>query len=351
MAVLSVVIAAHGVAPYLGECLDSVLAGAPADLDVVGVDDASPDECGEILDDYAARDARVRAVHLSPNHGLGPARNAGLDIARGDYVWFVDGDDRLAHGASGRVAAQLAESHPDVLLLRHAFLVDGRVRPDPRGARVPRFSGTATTADRPQLLRVRQAAWNRVVCRDALAAPGLRFPEGWYEDVAFSHLSLVAADRVAIQPGAAYLYRQRDGAITATVSPRHFEVFRQYERLYDELDPGVPAAVRAELFELMIEHYLVVVGTEGRVPDAMRPDFFSRIVEHYHRYLPPEGYPTPPGVAGLKQRFVRWDAYGLFHTFRTAYRSARRARSALAHLHQGGQNLDETPPIASRRIR
>jgi len=143
------------------------------------------------------------------------------------------------------------------------------------------------------------------------------------------------------------LYRQRDGAITATVSPRHFEVFRQYERLYDELDPNVPAAVRAELFELMIEHYLVVVGTEGRVPAAMRPDFFGRIVEHYHRYLPPQGYAMPSGVAGLKQRFVRWDAYGLFHTLRAAYRSARRARSAVGHRQKARENLDEMPPIAS----
>src|SRR5690349_20732439 len=86
---LSIIVPVHGVADYLPECIDSILAGAPPRLQVVAVDDASPDGAGVILDDYARRDARVCVLHLAENVGLGPDRNAGAAQARGEYLCFV----------------------------------------------------------------------------------------------------------------------------------------------------------------------------------------------------------------------------------------------------------------------
>ena len=101
---LSVVVPVYRVEGYLRECLDSILAGAGADVEVVAVDDASPDGCAAILDRYAAADPRVRVVRMAANVGLGMARNAGLDAARGEYVWFVDSDDWLPPGRSPRLS-------------------------------------------------------------------------------------------------------------------------------------------------------------------------------------------------------------------------------------------------------
>jgi glycosyltransferase involved in cell wall biosynthesis len=338
MVALSVVVAAHRVAPYLPACLDSILAGSPEAIQVIGVDDASPDECGAILDDCARRDARFRAVHLDQNGGLGAARNAGLDEATGEFVWFVDGDDVLAPGAVAAVLHRLRTFGPDVLLLRHAWMLGEQVARDPHAVYPPSLPDVTSVIEQPALLRVRQAAWNRVVRRDLAKQPVLRFPSGWYEDVGFSQLCLVAAERVGALGQLAYLYRQRDGAITATLSPRHFDVFAQYERLFEAL-LGWPAgeAMRPHLFELMIEHYLVIVGTDGRIPDAMRGDFFARIVEHYHRYLPPGGYALPGGINGVKHRFVRWDSYGLFRTVRNAYRAGRKAQQVIEQTMRGAR--------------
>src|SRR5262245_49674910 len=107
MPLLSVIIPVYAVQGYLRECLDSILTQSHTALELVAVDDRSPDHCAEILDEYAAGDARVRAIHLDHNVGLGPARNLGLDRATGDYVWFVDSDDWLAPGALRAVAARL----------------------------------------------------------------------------------------------------------------------------------------------------------------------------------------------------------------------------------------------------
>src|SRR5262245_43746025 len=107
MPLLSFVIPVHGGQGYLRECLDSILRQTFTDLEVVAVDDASTDHCGEILDEYAARDPRVRVLHLPSNVGLGPARNLGLAQSTGEYVWFVDSDDWVAAGCLRMIAARL----------------------------------------------------------------------------------------------------------------------------------------------------------------------------------------------------------------------------------------------------
>jgi len=114
---ISVVLPVGNVADYLPACLDSVLGPGPAaqaDLEVIAVDDASGDGCGDILDRRASHDPRLRVVHLAENAGPGRARMRGLAEAAGTYVWFVDPDDLLADGALAAVAAGLDRGRPDV---------------------------------------------------------------------------------------------------------------------------------------------------------------------------------------------------------------------------------------------
>ena len=112
MPMLSIIVAVHNVQGYLRQCLDSVLATPGSDIEVIAVDDHSPDHSPAILDEYAQRDPRLSVIHLATNVGLGLARNAGLDEATGEYVWFVDGDDWLAPGAVPAVLARLRETDP-----------------------------------------------------------------------------------------------------------------------------------------------------------------------------------------------------------------------------------------------
>lgn len=132
---LSIVVPVYGVEAHLYQCLDSVLDGVPAadaaEVELIAVDDASPDRCGEMLRSYAVRRPGVRVVTLSRNVGLGLARNAGLDEATGRYVWFVDSDDWLPPGAVTAVLGRLRRHQPDVLLLDHLRVYDdGRLEVD-----------------------------------------------------------------------------------------------------------------------------------------------------------------------------------------------------------------------------
>jgi hypothetical protein len=132
---ISVVLPVSGVEEYLAGCLDSVLGQPVAGVEVIAVDDASPDRCGEILDARAREDTRLRVIHLTESVGPGPARNLGLAQATGEYVWFVDPDDLLTTGSMEAVGQALARTRADMLLIDYRSLhASGRTERSPGGS-------------------------------------------------------------------------------------------------------------------------------------------------------------------------------------------------------------------------
>lgn len=91
---ISVIVAVYNVAPYLKKCVDSIINQTFTDIEIILVDDGSTDESGTICDQYSQRDRRIKVIHKT-NGGLSDARNAGLDICKGDFIGFVDGDDYI----------------------------------------------------------------------------------------------------------------------------------------------------------------------------------------------------------------------------------------------------------------
>ena len=92
MAKVSIIIPVYNVEKYLDKCIQSAINQTLQDIEIILVDDESPDNCPQMCDDYAKRDGRIKVVHKK-NGGLGFARNSGLEIATGEYVTFLDSDD------------------------------------------------------------------------------------------------------------------------------------------------------------------------------------------------------------------------------------------------------------------
>lgn len=95
MKLISVIVPIYKVEKYLEQCIDSILKQTYKNLEIILVDDGSPDNCGKICDNYAEKDNRIKVIHKK-NGGLSSARNAGLDIATGEYISFIDSDDYVA---------------------------------------------------------------------------------------------------------------------------------------------------------------------------------------------------------------------------------------------------------------
>ena len=92
---ISVIVPCYNVEEYLPKCIESILNQTYRNLEILLVDDGSPDNCGRICDEYAAKDSRIRIIHKK-NGGLSDARNAALDVMTGEYVTFIDSDDYVS---------------------------------------------------------------------------------------------------------------------------------------------------------------------------------------------------------------------------------------------------------------
>ncbi len=124
---LSMIIPVYKVEPWLRECLDTcVCQNIPDDeYEIICIDDGSPDNCGMILDEYAARYNQLRVIHKE-NGGVSSARNVGIDNARGEYLWFIDSDDFIAENCLRSITDRLTQTRPDMLFIKPFSFADGQ---------------------------------------------------------------------------------------------------------------------------------------------------------------------------------------------------------------------------------
>jgi CDP-glycerol glycerophosphotransferase len=324
---ISIVVPVYDVGPYLPECLDSVLGQTFADIEVIAVDGGSTDSSGQILDDRAGHDGRLRVLHLD-RIGPGPARNAGLAMATGEYVWFVDGDDMLAADSLQAIADNIRQTRPDLLLIDFEyFFPDGGADPSPGQAllrTVP--AGCHTLARQPALLNLAMTIWSKVIRREFLLGLHLPFPAGIHEDVPVTCAALLSAAKISVLGRVCYRYRQaRRGSFMTQSTEAHFGIFRSYRRVFDlvarraaEGDAGITDPVLAALFERAIWHYATILGAggwgigpagaSGLVPRRRRHRFFMMMHEDFGKYRP-DGYRVPGGARGAKFRLIERNAY------------------------------------------
>lgn len=209
---ISVIIPVYKVEAYLTACVESVLAQTYQNFEIILVDDGSPDNCPRMCDEFAARDSRIRVIHKE-NGGLASARNAGIDIARGDYLAFLDSDDLWSPLFLERLYRAIGETGADfsVCLFRRFLGEPPAELPEPAQT----ISMTRQEAFEC-LFNVRNE--NMVVAPNKLYRRHLfgsiRYPLGrLHEDEAVIHEIIGSAERVAWVEEEHYLYRQAPNSI------------------------------------------------------------------------------------------------------------------------------------------
>ncbi|WP_411079386.1 CDP-glycerol glycerophosphotransferase family protein [Streptomyces sp. cmx-18-6] len=331
----SVIVPAFRVQAYLHACLDSVLSQSFKDCEIIVVDDCSPDACGPIADEYARRDPRVTALHLPRNAGLGPARNAGMERASGDYLIFLDGDDTLLPEALQTIADRLgATGDPDVLMYDYArtYLTGRSVRNVLADRLNERGPAAFRLADRPELLELLMVVWNKTYRRAFVEAEGFAFPPGYYEDTPWTYPVLMSAGSIAVLDAVCVSYRQRRrGNILSTTSEKHFDIFDQYDRVFAFVDARPElAAWRPVLFRRMLDHFSAVYASPDRLPLPSRPAFFRRATAACRRYRTP-GAPAPRS-ARLRHGLMRVGARRTYRALAASRRLGKGLRRGTAAL-------------------
>ena len=121
--IISIIIPVYNVALFLRQCIQSIIS-QEGNIEVILADDGSPDESPSICDEYAQKDNRIHVIHKQ-NGGVSSARNAGLDAAQGEWIWFVDGDDYIAENVLKRIYQEIQKHpHADLIQMGMNYLYD-----------------------------------------------------------------------------------------------------------------------------------------------------------------------------------------------------------------------------------
>ena len=242
---ISVIVPIYKVEAYLDECVRSIVGQTYPHLEIILVDDGSPDGCGALCDEWAKRDDRIKVIH-KPNGGLSDARNTGLEIASGDYIAFVDSDDWIEPEMYERMLSALLREDADICACR----ISSRY-PDRRADwGCPEYRVTDPEQTYAMLYddaAYPVSAWNKLYRKELWKE--LRFPVGKICEDAFTTYRLIhSAKRIVQLPEALYCYRIRPESImTSRFSPRRMdeeEVWRVNYEFMQEHYPNIAPAAR-----------------------------------------------------------------------------------------------------------
>lgn len=247
---LTVIIPVYKTSATVDRCVESVVGQDYRRLEIILVDDGSPDDCPQKCDAWAARDSRIRVAHKA-NGGLGDARNCGLDMATGDYVTFVDSDDFLAPGTYAGVVAML-EAHPDYGFVEFGVCKFHGSRRQSMLALPDREYRSAADYWLGCCAYAHSYMWNKVYRRQLF--DGVRHPPRTaFEDLYTLPLLLAKAKAVATTSQGLYYYCWNGGGITATAGgDEHRALLEAHLRVMDGY-AGLPGFGRYYMHVLNIQ--------------------------------------------------------------------------------------------------
>ena len=240
---ISVIIPVYKVEKYLRKCVESVMNQTYTDLEIILVDDGSPDSCGEICEELAHRDSRIRVIHQK-NAGQSVARNVGLDQARGEYIGFIDGDDFAEPDMYYTLLDSIQKHGANLAICGHRKIYEDT----PEIKRTEENHMTVLDADglwQEVFSRLNNAAWNKLYQRDLLDGIRFRPEQNHGEDLLFNLEYIQKCNRAVINTACCYNYLQRSGSVTSSgFSEKKFgeitskDLARQMvEKVKPELEP------------------------------------------------------------------------------------------------------------------
>lgn len=221
---LSVVIPVYNVAPYLAKCLESICSQSFKDIELLCVDDASTDGSLSILQEFAAKDSRIKVIQAPSNGGLSRTRNLALDHAVGEYLLLVDSDDWLEPEALMTMYGKAQFTGADRLIC--GFRYGYEDEPDREDTFIPEDVADPAVGWIPcsseTVGKVHHGANGMMIRRSIVQEHGTRFPEGLLcEDIYFHYVTFPFCKRACVVSAPYYGYRKRSGSITHDFASGH----------------------------------------------------------------------------------------------------------------------------------
>ena len=264
---ISVIIPVYKVEKYLDRCVESVVNQTYKNLEIILVDDGSPDNCPKMCDEWAKKDNRIKVIHKE-NGGLSDARNAGMDIATGEYIGFVDSDDYIDTTMYEKLITKLLETNSDVAMCDY---FEEKTNGERNGSGLILENLTGKNIRGKMLLstkdRIGEPVWKFLYKKEIV----IKFEYGmWYEDVLFQLQALKPTLKLAVVQEPLYHYIvQRDGSITNTYGEKQLQkriefLKRLSEILEDLKDEEGNDIVGNYSFFLYFQFYYDLIGCNDK---------------------------------------------------------------------------------------
>lgn len=245
MPLVSVIIPVYRTEPYLNACVKSVAEQTYTNLQILLVDDGSPDHCGALCDEWAQKDSRIQVIHKT-NGGLSDARNAGLALSKGEYITFVDSDDWVEPDLVAYLMQGITLNHAQIAVCNF-YTVRGEQRVPWRAPSdaFQRMSSVDAVEDMFYGRSFDTSAWAKLFHKSCFTA--LRFPRGrLYEEVATTYKLILTQETVAVGLRPLYNYVKRAGSIvTSCFKPQSMDMLRASQEILTYAQKQQPALLAA----------------------------------------------------------------------------------------------------------
>ena len=210
---ISIIVPIYNVEAYLAKCINSIINQTYGNLEIFLVDDGSPDRCGLICDEYAKQDARIKVIHKK-NGGLSDARNVAIDVAKGEYITFVDSDDYVANDYVESLYKLILENDAQMSITRCIPFFEGT---NPVHIRQTKITKVFDTNNALISLFYQKdfdnAAWAKMY-HCSLFKSDIRYPTGWlYEDLPTTYKLMMLCNKIAFSSYENYYYLLRKDSI------------------------------------------------------------------------------------------------------------------------------------------
>ena len=311
---ISVIVPVYGVEKYLGDCIRSIRAQTYEHLEIILVDDGSPDCCGALCDEAARKDPRIRVLHKE-NGGLSDARNAGTAIARGSYITFIDSDDAVEPDYVACLYGLIARYHTRMSLCCHALWRGSRRQPLVR-EKPDEVLGSHECLRRMLYHQdIDTSAWAKLY--EAELCRQIPYPVGMhYEDIGTTYRFFLASQDIACSYRALYNYRIReDSIVTGQFSKKKLDLLTMTDEMAENVSAAYPDLAAAILRRRVYARFSTLNQMLGVKTYREERDAIVRFIRQHAREVLRD--PLTPRRDRLAIRLL---CHGGLHAYSAAWR-------------------------------
>lgn len=285
---VSVIVPVYKVELYLERCLKSIISQTYKNLEIILVDDGSPDKCPEICDQYAEYDKRIKVIH-KPNGGLSSARNAGIDVMNGEYVTFIDSDDFIPEDAIEKWVHYIKEYHADIVAGKYQMYYKGDILERNSTGKAEKWS--ACDALRYMFIIDGKlcSAWGKLY--DARLFERLRYPEDiqYAEDMYVIHLLFHEAENIVFTNDVQYYYSQEgESLVRSAFSEKKLqraEAVEKWIKFIEEFYPELKEEILSFYGGILIDLCMEIEDNSADYAQAAYKKYRSILVQEYMSFI------------------------------------------------------------------